>query len=219
MRQGARAREGERGVDWIQTDGYRRSTRTGVISTLRIRSLFIRQANIDKRLTCSVLLYNYRVKRRERGKETRQSTSKVETTTSDDHRLHHHTWVFSFFYIHNNVLVRSMYEAACACWLLLQHHYDWLAYFISIWYNSTLFLLLFASPTSVAIQSVLNIVFNICQCRKRKKDGGTKVYVAPRQTEKKRETEEKFLWAERIVISSLLAGSKTTTAADVQWTK
>ncbi len=105
-----------------------------------------------------------------REKETCQSTSnksKRITLTTYDHLHHQH---LSFF-IHNNVLIRSIYRSACACWLLLQHHYDWLAYFISIWYNSTIFLLLFASPTSVAIQSVLNIVFNICQCRQKKREG------------------------------------------------
>jgi hypothetical protein len=176
MRQEARARKSERERERrvLDIDGWLSEEHANRRSCLRHLNveldhysfcLFEKQISIN---IWRVHWYSIIIVLRE--KETCQSTSnrsKRTTITTYDH-LHHYT---SVFFIHNNVLVRSIYGGACACWLLLQHHYDWLAYFISIWYNSTIFLLLFASPTSVAIQSVLNIVFNICQCRQKKREG------------------------------------------------
>ena len=85
----------------------------------------------------------------------------------------------SFLFIHNNVLAHSInVDDACVC-VLTSSSSSASCWLISIFYFNMvqlcrvfLLLLLFASSTAVAIESVLNIMFNICQWKERGRGRG-----------------------------------------------
>lgn len=139
----------------------------------------------------------------EKEKETCQSTSNTsqwrgeQQSSSSSHSKFH---FFESFFIFIIKCAFRFDRWVCMCVLTSSLASLWL---ISIFYFNMVQLhiissLLFASLTSVAIQSVLNIVFNICQCRRKIEEREREsANVDCRQTEKKEKDwrETSMVWS------------------------